>query len=174
MVARTRFSTWWVLVTSVGTASAVPPSARITSASRSRRSARRAASTTLAPARPNARAAASPIPAEAPVTIATLPVIPQLGSSRIFTIHPFAASRDQVCLFILLIIYILSDKSSFSPGCSSPPRPGQAVQLAVTRTPPSPHKIIYMDIQDRPDKTDRDFDILFILEIHVNTPPTAG
>ncbi len=60
-------------VISVGTASARPPSRSISAASCCNRSARRAANTTVAPARANARAVASPIPLDAPVTIATPP-----------------------------------------------------------------------------------------------------
>ncbi len=60
-------------VTSVGTTSASPPADSIRSARASSSSARRAASATLAPASASASAVASPIPDDAPVTIATSP-----------------------------------------------------------------------------------------------------
>ena len=55
------------------TASASPPAARIFSATDSTPSSLRLASTTRAPAAPNASAIASPIPREAPVTTTTRP-----------------------------------------------------------------------------------------------------
>jgi len=55
------------------TASALPPSARISAATCSSRPASRAASTTAAPAAAKALAVAAPIPLLAPATSATLP-----------------------------------------------------------------------------------------------------
>jgi hypothetical protein len=61
-------------VTSVGTASALPPAAEISRSRNKILSSLRAASTTAAPLAANARAVASPMPLEAPVTTATLPL----------------------------------------------------------------------------------------------------
>src|SRR5205823_9300565 len=58
-------------VTSRATARATPPSAPMAAATRSRRSIRRAPATTSNPCRARARAVASPMPLEAPVTTAT-------------------------------------------------------------------------------------------------------
>ncbi len=60
-------------LTSMATARARPPAAVMASVSRRSRSARRAASTTVAPARARAAAKCAPRPPEAPVTRATLP-----------------------------------------------------------------------------------------------------
>src|SRR5687768_2745019 len=62
-------------IKSVCTASAIPPAARMVSASFCSRSIRLAARTTFAPAIANSSAVTSPMPEDAPVTIATLPAI---------------------------------------------------------------------------------------------------
>nr|ADT71696.1 transcription factor RelB-like protein [uncultured organism] len=67
--------------TSVGTASAWPPSALIAQASSSRGAAVRAASTTLEPSLAKARAAAAPIPVDAPVMITVQPLNFPIGGS---------------------------------------------------------------------------------------------
>ena len=68
---------------------AIPPPARMVSASFSNRSIRLAARTTVAPAKANSSAATSPIPENAPVTIATLPAMDGL----IFTFNKISFSH---------------------------------------------------------------------------------
>ena len=60
--------------TSSANTSAVPPAARISSATAPSLSTPRAASATVAPIRPNSSAHARPIPCDAPVTSATRPI----------------------------------------------------------------------------------------------------
>ena len=67
-------------VTSVARLTARPPRSRICCASWSRRSVRRAPSTTAAPRSASSRAVASPMPLLAPVTATTLPLMPVIGS----------------------------------------------------------------------------------------------
>src|SRR5437867_2952031 len=69
----TNFFTWSRRVTSVVTASALPPLPVNSSTNDLRRSARRAPSTTLAPCADRSRAAASPSPLLAPVMTTTFP-----------------------------------------------------------------------------------------------------
>src|SRR5437763_10559249 len=73
-VCATRRSTEAGSPTSVGTASAWPPEALMSSATAARACSSRAASTTVAPAAAKVRTAAAPMPRLAPVMMATLPV----------------------------------------------------------------------------------------------------
>ena len=68
----------------MATATASPPAALISETNDSRRSTRRAATTTLAPLAANILAKCTPNPLDAPVTIATLPLTS--NSEVIFTI----------------------------------------------------------------------------------------
>src|SRR5438132_4291906 len=73
MAASTNLFTWSQWVTSVATASALPPPAVNSSANDWRRSRRRAPSTTVAPCAERSRAVASPSPLLAPVMTTTFP-----------------------------------------------------------------------------------------------------
>src|ERR687898_851994 len=80
---QTMASTELLSETSVSTARAAPPEARISRRKPSSRSTALDASTTEAPRAASSLAVASPMPLEAPVTTATLP--PRVGPTRIVT-----------------------------------------------------------------------------------------
>src|SRR3954453_7194236 len=88
--ARARSRTAAASVTSVGTASAPPPNAAQSRPASPRSARRRAASTTSAPRRAKARAAASPMPLDAPVTTTVAPRRPVAVPLRRSAIGPAA------------------------------------------------------------------------------------